>query len=421
MQQQPQNGTKRANQNKSHKAPIIIGVVIAVIVIAGGGWFGYSHVHGQAQLQADIQEARNLVMFNPLATGSASKKLLNELPKVGEKTTDALLRSRLNDAQLQKDTAAAKKEINAAQSKQLTAQEKTLKDTQSKLDKLAADKNFPASNKSKIASLSDLASNFDSSKDAVGLNVSVAGLQSLAGETTSFIAEKTKAQLAREQAKKAEEQKLADAVKNKTYPSMGMLRGDLPNGDGVIPMFLLSGGPADDAGLQTDSDWDDSSVIVSIDGKPVTASILGDHSMQKVLQTIPLGKTVKVGFRDGSSKKVTLDLSQADAESQSYPDLDDPGTDTDTDINFGVDGYNIGQKHNNKEIGLVITGIDSDGSAANSDLKVGDTICKIDNYYVGNTTDVQKIMSNYSEDDTVTVAYVTPTGHLDTTDVELTD
>lgn len=421
MQQQQQNEPKRTKQSKSHKAPIIIGVVIAVIVIAGGGWFGYSHVHGQAKLQADIQEARNLVMFNPLATGSASKKLLNELPKVGEKTTDKLLRSRLKDAQLQKDTAAAKKEIDAAQTKQLAMQEKTLKKTQTKLVKLSADKNFPAASKSKINSLNDMASSFDSSKDAVGLNVSVAGLQSLAGETTSFIAAKTKAQLAREQAKKAEQQKLADAVKNKTYPSMGMLRGDLPNGDGVIPMFLISGGPADSAGFQTDSDWDDSSVIVSIDGKPVTASVLGDHSMQKVLQTIPLGKTVKVGFRDGSSKDVTLDLSQSDAESQSYPDLDDPGDDTDTDINFGVDGYNIGQKHNNKEIGLVITNIDSDGSAADSDLKVGDTICKIDNYYVGDTTDIQKIMSNYYEDDTVTVDYVTVSGHLDTTDVELTD
>ncbi len=418
MQQRQQEGTKRT---KKQKAPLIIGIVVAVVVIAGGGWFGFAHVRGQQKLQADIQEARGLVMFNPLATGAASKKLQDELPKVGEKTTDALLRSRLKAAQLEKDTAAAKKELDAAQTKQLTTQEKTLKTTQTKLVKLSANKNFPASSKSKVNTLNDMATNFDSSKDAVGLNVAVAGLQSLAGETTSFIAKKTKAQLAREQAKKVEEQKLNDAVQNKTYPSMGMLRGDLPNGDGVIPMFLIAGGPADEAGLQTDSDWADSSVIVSIDGKPVTASILGDHSMQKVLQTIPLGKKVKVGFRDGSSTKVTLNLSQADAESQSYPDLDDPGDDTDTDIDFGVDGYNIGQKHNNKEIGLVITSIDSDGSVADSDLKVGDTICKIDNYYVGDTTDIQKIMSNYYEDDTVTVSYVTASGHLDTTDVELTD
>jgi S1-C subfamily serine protease len=408
-------------KSKRRKLPVIIAGVVVVVIVAGGGWFGYQHVHAQNELQSEIQDARNLVMFNPLAKGPASKKLIAALPKVGEKTTDKMLRSRLKLSTFKPMVAAAKKEIDAAETKALKSQNSTLATTQSKLTKLSANENFPAANKAKIKKLDAMAQSFNDSKDAVGLNVSVAGLQSLAGDTTSFIAAKTKAQKAREAAKKAEDQKLADAVKNETYPSLGMLRGDLPNGDGVIPMFLIPGGPADNAGLQTDSDWEDSSVITSIDGKPVNSAVIGDHSMQKVLQTIPLGKTVKVGFRDGSSTTVHLNLSQKDAKSQSYPDLEDPGDDTDTDINFGVDGYNIGQKHNNKEIGLVITSIDSAGSVAGSDLKVGDTICRINDYYVGDTTDIQKIMYNYTEGDTVTVSYVTASGHLDTADVELTD
>lgn len=410
----------RSNQHK-HKLPLIIaGIVIAAGVI-GGGWFGYQHVQAQAQLESEIQQARDLVMFNPLATGPASKKLLRALPKVGEKTSDKLLRARLKLSDLKPMVDNAQKEIDSAKAKALTKQNATLTTTSAKLKKLEADKNFPAANKTKITALTNRATEFKADKDVVGLNVAVAGLQALAGDTTDFIAKKTQAQLAREAAKKAEAQKMADAVKNETYPSLGMLRGDLPNGDGVIPMYLIPGGPADNAGFQTDSDWSDGSVITSIDGKPVNAAVLGDHSMQKVLQGIPLGKKVKVGFRDGSSTKVSLDLTQKDAKSQSYPDLEDPGDDTDTDINFGVDGYNIGQKHNNKEIGLVITSIDSDGSVAGSNLKVGDTICKINDYYVGDTTDIQKIMYNYYEGDSVTVDYVTASGHLATADVELTD
>lgn len=412
---------KTRTGGRGRKTGMIVGAVVAAVVVAGGAYATYAHVHGQQVLASQIREARNLVMFNPLANGPKAKKLKAVLPKVGENTTDKMLMADLRGKDMNKLLTDAKSEINAKSKQQLDKQSTNLGEAKSKLSKLESQKNFPSSSRDDVTALSKLADDFKDSHDAVGMNVVVAGLQSLAGESTDYIQAKTKEQLAREKAKKAEAGKLAAAVKDETYPSLGMLRGDIANGGGVIPMFLIDDGPAAQNDFQTDSDWEDSSVIVAIDGKRVDASILGAHSMQKVLQSIPLGKHVKVKFKDGSSKKVALNLTQREAKNYKYPDLADPGTDTDSDIDFGVDGYNIGEKHNNKEIGLVITKIDSDGSAASSDLKVGDIICKIGDYYVGNTTDIAKIMYNYYEDDDVTVDYVTPTGHLETTQVTLED
>lgn len=414
IQQTPATPAK----GKSNRKWVIIGI-IAVVVIGVGGWLGYSHVHGNQVVAAQIKEARQLVMFNPLATGPASKKLKAALPKVGETTTDQMLISRVKGKHLDTLIAAAKRELKTTTAAQMSKQGDLLDATTSKLTKLTSDKNFPKDNQAKIDSLQALAKTFKAKGDAVGYNVAVAGLQDIAGETTTYIAAKTKAQKAREAAKAEEAKQLAEAKKKGTYPSLGMLRGDMANGIGVIPMQIMPGGPADNAGFSTD--WSDSSVITAIDGQKVSASILGSHSMQSVLQGIPLGKTVTVKFLDGSSTKVHLNLTQNEAAKADYDDLPDPGTDDDTDINFGVDGYNIGQKHNNKEIGLVITAIDSDGSVGGTDLAEGDVICRIDGYYVGTTADVDKILYNYSEGDTVTVDYVTADGHLKSTDVDLTD
>ncbi|WP_054722271.1 hypothetical protein [Lacticaseibacillus nasuensis] len=85
--------------------------------------------------------------------------------------------------------------------------------TTSKLTKLTSDKNFPKDNQAKIDSLQALAKTFKAKGDAVGYNVAVAGLQDIAGETTTYIAAKTKAQKAREAAKAEEAKQLAEAKK----------------------------------------------------------------------------------------------------------------------------------------------------------------------------------------------------------------
>lgn len=410
---------QKSQMTPATKNKLIIGGAV-VVVLAGAGGFFWQQNQVQATNQ-QIRTAEQLVLFNPLATGDNAKKLKAILPEPGEKTTLAIVRKNVKGQDLKGLTEKAQKEIDAESSKQLTKQQATLKSLSAKLEKLESDKNFPKDSKDEVKVFTELSNKFVDNSDPVGLNVSVAGLQSLAGETTTYIQKKTEAQQKRENDKKAAAGAIQAAVKNETYPSLGMLRGDLANGIGVIPMGLLTGGPADNADFQTDDDWSNSSVITSIDGKKVASAIIGNNSMQKVLQGIKLGKKVEVGFKDGSTKEVELSLTQKAAAAESYPELKDAGSDTDTDLYFGVSGYNMGQKNNDKEIGLKITDIYEDGSAEGSDLKEGDVICRIDGYYVGDTTDITKIMTHYSDGTTVTVDYVDKSGDLATTDVTLVE
>lgn len=419
---QDKTTSKRTQKlDKKRKKTLWISLLIVVLIAAGvGGFLGYRRVQTRKQLAKDIISARELVVFNPLAKGKQAKKLRAFLPKIKEQTSDAMLLDELDATKFSQQLQAAQTEVDQSKQKELSHQKTSAKTIQTKLAKLAKDDNFPSQSKQELTSLNQLATLFTDRQDAVGLNIAVAGLQALAGDSTTFIQAKTKAQKAREAAAKKEKEKLAAAIKNETYPSLGMLRGDMPNGIGVLPMFLQFGGPAEMAGLQTDNDWDDSSVITAIDGKPVHSAILGDHSMQQVLQTIPLGSRVKVKFLDGSTQKVTLNLTQKEADKEEYPDLPvfpDEANDT---LNFGVSGYNIAQKHHNKEIGLVVTDLDQTGSIANQgDIKIGDTICRVGQYYIGTTTDIRKALSDYDVDDEVSVDYVTAAGHLATSQVTL--
>ncbi|MCP8856439.1 PDZ domain-containing protein [Latilactobacillus sakei] len=410
------NNKPKSKNNKSKW--LLSGGVIVIVAVAGG--FIWHNQQVQATNQ-QIETAQKLVLFNPLATGKSATKLKQLLAQPGEKTNLAIIRKNVKGEDLKGLTEKAQKEITAETDKQSPKQKAEMEKVSKKLADLKNDKNFPKSSTQAAEKLTELAKGFSDRNDVVGLNLSVAGLQSLSGEATTFIQAKTEAQKKAAEEKKKDASALQDAVKNETYPSLGMLRGDLANGIGVIPMALLTGGPADNANFATDSDWSDSSVITSIDGKKVASAVIGDNSIQSILQGIKLGKKVEVGFKDGSTKDVELTMTQKKAASETYPELKDPGSDTDTDIYFGVSGYNMGQKNNNKEIGLKITDIYSDGSAAGSDLETGDIICRIDGYYVGDTTDITKIMTHYSDGDSVTVDYVSKDGDLKTTDVDLVE
>lgn len=424
MEQKKQHNTtskRTEKQDQKQKKTLWFSLLVVVLIAIGvGGFLGYQRVQSRKQLAKDIVRARELVMFNPVAKGKQAKKLRAALPKLKEQTSDAMLMDELDAKEFTQQLKAAQTEVKKTKQKELSHQKNAAKTAQAKLAKLAQDDNFPTSSKQDLTELNHLAGLFSKRQDAVGLNVAVAGLQALAGDSTTFIQAKTKAQKEREVAAKKEKQALAAAVKNDTYPSLGMLRGDMPNGIGVLPMFLQFGGPAEMAGFQTDDDWEDSSVITAIDGKAVHSAILGDHSMQQVLQTIPLGSRVKVKFLDGSTQKVTLNLTQKEAAKEDYPDLPAFDNEEDATLNFGVSGYNIAQKNHNKEIGLVVTGIDQTGSiAAQGDIKVGDTICRIGQYYIGTTTDIRKALSDYDEGDEAEVDYVTAAGHLTTSQVTL--
>lgn len=418
-----------SEKKKMLKVGLIVGAVILIGGIGGGSWY-LSEQKKQAELEGTINEARQLVLYNPLATGEKSQALVKLLPKPGEKLEMKYLRERVKNEPLDKMISEAGKEIESLEKEQLTAQEKIFVDTQKKIDELKKNSHFPEEQLVKIKELTSLTDQYLKQSDVVGMNIGVAGLQSIAGETTTFIQEKTEEQRVREEEeKKKEEEKtkaaaaeaevLTTAIEDETFPSFGMLRGDIANGGGVIPMYLLTDGPAYDADFNTHDFWDNSSVIVEIDGHKVESAVIGEHSMEKVLKKIKLGKRVEVKFKDGSTKDIDLNLTHKKAKAYKYPDLPDPGKDSSTDVYFGVSGYNIGESNDNKEIGLVITDLYPDGSAYSSDLVKGDIICRIDGYYVGDSSDVNRIMSNYYEGTYVTVDYIDANGDLQSTDVYL--
>lgn len=434
---------KKGNQDGHKKRSIfkLLGGGIVLIALAGGGYFVYHTTQERTQTESAIREAEKLVLYNPLAKGENAEKLRKLLPKSGEQTTMKLLVKHLKTEDLKGLITKTKSEIKTENGKIQTEQENKLKELTKKIEGLKKDQYFPKEKTEAIDKLIETANAYQQAKDIVGLNVCVAGLQSLVGETTTYIQEKTAEQKEREEKEKAakekaakekkeaeekakkekeaEEKVLETQIKNETYPSLGILRGDMADGGGVIPMYLISGGPADNADFQTDAIWDNSSVIVAIDGKEVQSAVIGDHSMNSVLQTFKLGKKVEVEFKDGSTKDVVLDLTQKEAATNVYPELKDFGDDSETDLYFGVSGYNMGEHNDNKEIGLKITDIYSDGSAADSDLEKGDIICRIDGYYIGDATDIPKVMSHYSDGDIVDVDIIDGNNDLKTVSVTL--
>lgn len=403
--------TDKAKPAKKTWLGWVSGVVVVILVIAGGFLY-VQHQQTQQAFAKDLTKARQLVLYNPLVKDGAAKKLQDELPGTGNKTTDAQLEKRLNHKDFKALIKKAEAQLAKTNKTELAKQQGLADKAEKKLDTLKKKSNFPADSKQSVTDLTKLSNTYVKQNDAIGLNVSVAELQSLAGQTATLIQKKT-----------AKANALVEAAQNGTYPSIGALRGDLPNGGGVILIDEISNGPAQNAGLETvdDGGWDDSNAIVAINNIPVKSSVIGNDSMDNALKQIPLNSTATVKMKDGSTHKVKLNLSHNDASVSNLQDFLDPSGDDDTDIDFGVSGYNIGQHNNNKEIGLVITDIEAGSSADDSDLEVGDVICRIDNETVGDEDSIDRITSDYSDGDSVTVDYVTKSGHLKTTDITLSE
>lgn len=422
MKRSKETNSEMPKKSGSKKAPKIIGSVLAIVAIGTAGYFGFNYLQEQNTLNSQIVEAKKMVLFNPLAKGKNSDKIRDIFGEPGKKISHEELMTKVKGVDFEGLIAGAKQEIDSESKKEMPLQEKLFAETTKKFDAAKKQSNFPKENIAKGTEITDLYKKFKDQGDAVGVNASVMSMQSLVGDTLTTIQKKTKEQVAREKEKKEKAARLAKAIADETYPSIGMLRGDLPNGAGIFGFFLSPDGPAENADLPTAEDgWGDDMAVVSLDGVPVKSAVIGNQSMENVLKTIELGKKVKVGFKDGSTKKVTLNLTHKDAKSITYPDLPDPGQDTDTDIDFGVSGYNIGQKHGNKEIGLVVTEIYSGSSVSKSKIRVGDIICRIDGYWVGDTPSISRIMSNYYDGDEVEVDYVTANGHLKTAKIELVE
>lgn len=408
----PKRNTKPAKKHRVLKSLL---VVVAVIVVVAGGVLFYQQQQAKKAFANEISEARQLVLYNPLVTSGAAKKLQEQLPGTGDKTTDAQLEKQLNRKDFESLLKQAKTQMAKQNSDELAKQETLATKTEKKLNGLKTKSDFPSDSKKDVETLIDMSHAYFENHDAVGLNVATAGMQSLAGETATLIQKKT-----------AKADKLAKAIQNDTYPSLGAYRADLPYHAGVILIDMEPGGPADNAGLTTvqDGGWEDSNVITGINQFPIQSAIIGNNSMQNVMQQLPLNSKATIKMKDGSTHEARLDMTTQQAENSTHhqellPALDYGDGDGDTE--FGVSGYQYSSKSNDKEIGYEVTDIDANSPAADSGLKPGDVICLIDDYGVGSQSSLDKTLSQYDDGDTVTVGYVTSDGHLKTTDVTLSD
>ncbi|MTV83208.1 PDZ domain-containing protein [Secundilactobacillus folii] len=408
--------SERSNRHRKTKGKFLtVGIsILVVIVVIAGGFLFYQHQQTQKAFASDIKQARRLVLYNPLVKTGAAKQLQDALPGTGDKTNNAQLEKQIKQkwsrAKFESLIKSAKTQLASSNQTQLDKQNQLAQKTEKKLDGLKNQSSFPDQSKTDADTLTQLSQSYYQAKDSVGLNISVAGLQTLAGQTATLIQKKT-----------AKANKLAEAAQDGNYPSLGALRGDLPYGAGVILIDELDNGPASKAGLQTvdDGGWDDSNVIVGINQYPVKSSVIGNDSMDNAMKEIELGSTATVKMKDGSTHSIKLNMSHNDVNLGSMQDFANPSGDADTDIDFGARGYSIRERNNDKEIGMVITGIEDDSSISDSDLKVGDVICRIDDETVGTEKSIDQITSDYSDGDTVTVDYVTKSGHLKTTDITL--
>ncbi|WP_297075508.1 PDZ domain-containing protein [uncultured Enterococcus sp.] len=419
------------------KKNVIFGTLAVVVIAGAGGYYVYAQDE-QAKLDSKIQEAQQLVLYNELATGEKAKELQKYLNKEGQKVPLKNLRANFKDVNIDSLLNEAKKEIQETEKNELTKQKESLTKISTDLTNAEKDKNFPKEKSEDITKFKDLSGTFEKNQDPVGLNLAVNELKTISGQATTYIAEKTEkqkqqeAQIAAEKKKQEEkaqaEQKqkeadaaqIAAAAESGDYPSLGMYRGDLPNGGGVIAFEIASQGPAYEASLpNASSNWDNGSVIVAIDGKKVDSAILGAESMESVMKQLKLGQRVEIEYKDGTKKTVTLDTTYNQAKQFSYRDFPDAGSSTSTNLYFGVSGYSVGKQHDNKEIGLYITDIYSNSSASSSDLKVGDIICRMGQYWINDTQDIQRVLTHYSSYDSIEVDYIDTNGNLKTTDVTL--
>ena len=438
---------EESQKPRRKKLPLFIAGGVSVVMIAG--YIVYDQQQKSvASYYEEFMQAKALVLNNPLAEGKNSKELAEVINSVGDvnknervkkyKKIDkssnteesqfdyqrvlkqeyvGLAKKKIDADKLSELIKKAQKEIDENQVSVLKEQEDSLKKVTQAVDKLKKNTHFEKSDLEELTALIDLANGYKENENAIGLKNIVSDLSSLTDTYTKSATEREKTE--KKQAE-AEKKALKEAIKNETYPSLGMLRGDIPNRGGVIALDILYDSPAYNAGFETANyTWDNSMVIVAIDDKAVEAAVIGDHNIDDLLKKIPLGSTVEVLFKDGSTKEVTLDLPYKKVDMDDYADLPDPGKDTDSNIYFGVKGVNMGTKNDNKEMGMEITSIDKKGSAWASDLMVGDIICRIDGYYISSEKDISYVMSNCYEDEEVEVNYIANNGDLKTTTVDL--
>ena len=163
----------------------------------------------------------------------------------------------------------------------------------------------------------------------------------------------------------------------------------LKKAEGALVAEAQSNGPAAKAGIQSGA------VITSVNGNPVADA----RDLAKKIGAMAPGNTVKVGvIEKGAEKTVTLKLGELPAQREAKADPQEgeqPGSDVGK---LGLTLAPASSVAGAGSQGVVITGVDPNGAAADAGFKSGDVILDVAGKAVSNPADVRKVLADARSD-----------------------
>lgn len=162
---------------------------------------------------------------------------------------------------------------------------------------------------------------------------------------------------------------------------------------GALVAEVTDGGPAKSAGIQAGD------VIVTFDGKPVTEM----RELPRIVAETQVGENVPVTvWRDGAATTVTARLGELEQAEQANLLTTAPDQDTPAPSDQGhVSSLGLGLAKISPQLraeyslsdgvdGVVVTGVDEDGSASEKGIRPGDVIVEVSQNEVKSPSDVEK-------------------------------
>jgi len=166
----------------------------------------------------------------------------------------------------------------------------------------------------------------------------------------------------------------------------------LKTAEGALVAEPQANSPASKAGIKAGD------VITSVDGKPVKDA----RDLAKRIGSMAPNTTVKLGIFDkGKDKTVSLTLGELPNQRQARADTDQNGADVGR-LGLTLAPANRVAGSGNGE-GVVVTGVDPDGVAAEHGFKTGDVIVEVGGQTVSSPGDVRKVIGSARNDGKRTV------------------
>jgi serine protease Do len=161
----------------------------------------------------------------------------------------------------------------------------------------------------------------------------------------------------------------------------------LKKAEGALVAEAQSNGPAAKAGISSGA------VITSVNGNPVADA----RDLAKKIGAMSPGSSVKIGvIEKGSEKTVTLTLGELPAQREAKADAQDQDKEQ-AGSDVGKLGLTLAPANTVAGAGgqgVVITGVDPDGAAADAGFKTGDVILDVAGKPVASPADVRKALAD---------------------------